>query len=152
MAQAPRNPGHTNLNTFGRAHRDEPHYGHLTVRLYPKRGKLRADSLADWCAKRYLESKSKTGKAHYRIHTYKHADSKRYVDRVFFRALTEEDRAELNLLFGHFVVEKVVRTGCLRRPKLKGDERKALDSVIEAFYADIRKRRNERIEETGKAY
>jgi hypothetical protein len=74
------------------------------------------------------------------------------VDRVFFRALTEEDRAELNLLFGHFVVEKVVRTGCLRRPKLKGDERKALDSVIEAFYADIRKRRNERIEETGKAY
>jgi hypothetical protein len=152
MKKSVSNPGHTNLKTFGREHRDEPFYGHLPVRLYPKRGKLRADSLADWCAKRYLESKSKTGKAHYRIHTYKHADSKRYVDRVFFRHLPDEDRAELNLLFGHFVVEKVVRSGSLRRPKLNKEEKERRDAMIDAFYADIRKRRAERIEETGKAY
>ncbi len=147
-----KNKGFTVLNTFGREHRDEPFYGYLPVRLYPKRAKVRADSLADWCGTRYLQSKSATGKALYRIHTYRHSDGNRYVDRVFFKALTDDDRVTLTMLFGDFVNNKVVRTGLLRRPKLSTDERKARDAIIDQFYADVAARRKARMEETGKAY
>lgn len=151
MAKPTRNPGVTNLKTFGRVHRDEPHYNVYEVRLYPKRGKIRADSLGDWCGQRYLQSRSRTGAAYYRINTYKHSDGNRYVDSVFFRKMTDDDKITLKLLFGDFGNEKVIRTGKLRRPKLKKDERVALDAVINAFYKDVSARREQRIAETGKA-
>lgn len=146
------NPGYTALTMFGRAIRDIPHYGYLPFRLWPKRGKIRADSLADWCGKRFLQSKSKNGKALFRINTYKHTDGKRYVDCVYFVNLSDDDLVQLKMLFGDFLEKRVHRSGLLRRPRLKPDERKELDAVISRFYRDCYERRQARIAETGKAY
>lgn len=147
-----RNPGYTALNMFGRSIRDIPHYGYLPYRIWPKRGKIRADSLADWCGKRFLQSKSRNGKALFRINTYKHANGKRYVDCVYFVNLADDDLVQLKLLFGDFIDKKVVRSGLLRRPRLKPEERKELDSIVADYYKVCYERREERIRETGKAY
>lgn len=146
MAKRPSNPGHTTLKTFGRSVRDEPHHLVYTIRLYAKRSKLRAEDLADWCAARYLGSNKARG-ARYRIETYKHNDGKRYVHRVFFEKLTDEDMVELTMRFGDFVRDKQVRSGRLQRPRLTKAEKKAFDAYVEQFYDEVRQRRMARIEE-----
>jgi hypothetical protein len=141
-----KNPGHTTLKTFGRIHRDEPHHLVYPILLYAKRNKLKAEALNDWCGRRYLNSRAKTG-ARYRIETYLHQDGKRYVNRVFFERLSDEEMVELKMHFGDFVKTKQVRTGLLRRPRLKAEEKKARDAIIDQFYADIYRRRQQAVAE-----
>lgn len=141
-----RNPSITNLKTFGRAHRDEPWYGFYKVRIYPKKGTLDAEELAGWCGERYLNSNSRSGKAGYRIGTYRHSDGNTYVDRLFLVDLTDREIAELTLRFGDWLEEKVVRDGLLRRPKLTTEEKKARDALIDAFYMDIERKRMAKIQ------
>lgn len=151
MASKPaRNPGHTTLKTFGRTIRDEPHHLVYPIRLYAKRQKLSAEALNDWCSVRYLNTRRKTG-ARYRIETYKHQDGKRYVNRVFFEKLSDEDMVELKMRFGDFVQGKQVRTGKLTRPRLTKEEKKQRDAWLDQFYADVRARRMAAIEEQKKA-
>lgn len=133
----------TNLKTFGRAHRDEPFYGYLKIRLYPKYGTVDAEELAAWCGVRYLSSKSR--KASYRIGTYRHANGKQYVDRVFFVDLTPADRAQLILKFGDFMDQKVERDGRLTRPRLTKAERVQRDALVQNFYNQIAAERRARL-------
>lgn len=148
MAKRPSNPGHTTLKTFGRTIRDEPHHLVYSIRLYAKRSKLRAEQLNDWCSVRYLNSTKKTG-SRYRIETYRHADGKRYVNRVFFEKLTDDDLVELQMRFGNFVRSKQIRTGRLQRPRLTKTEKVIRDAWLHDFYEEIRARRLAAIEENN---
>lgn len=138
----------TNLKTFGRAHRDVPYYGFLKVRLYPKRHKILADDLAEWCGERYLTVNSRAGiKQAYRIGTYTHSNGKKYVDRVYLGDLSASDLFELQLRHGDFVEDKVERNGNLRRPRLNKEEKAERDAIINAFYTDVARKRMAKAEE-----
>lgn len=140
MAKRVSNPGFTTLKTFARTIRDEPHHLVYSIRLYAKRSKLRAEELNDWCSVRYLNSNKKTG-SRYRIETYLHKNGKRFVNRVFFEKLTDDDLVELKMRFGDFVREKMVRTGRLQRPRLTKSEKVIRDQWLNKFYDEVRERR-----------
>ena len=148
--QKVRNEGHTVLKTFGRGHRDEPHHLVYPILLYAKRSKLPAQALADWCGKRYLSSRSKVG-GRYRVETYRHTDGKKYVNRVFFEKLSDEERIELKMLFGDFVTGKQLRTGALRRPRLTAAEKIERDRIVDQYYQDVYARRKAAIAEAAAA-
>ncbi len=135
-----RNPMLTNLKSFGRAHRDEPFYGYLKVRIYPKNGSIPVEDLSEWCGDRYLSSRSGR-KAPYRIGGYTHTNGRRYVDRLYIGDLSEKEMFDLSLRFGDWLETKIVRNGNLRRPRLTKEERMVRDTIIENFYADIRAKR-----------
>ena len=135
-----RNPMQTNLKSFGRVHRDEPFYGYLKVRIYPKSDTIPVEDLAEWCGDRYLSSRSGR-KAPYRIGGYKHINGRQYVDRLYIGDLSDKEMFDLSLRFGDWLDTKVVRDGNLRRPRLTKEEKVARDALIEQFYADIRAKR-----------
>ena len=149
MKPQSKNPGYTTLKCLGRTHRDEPFHLLYPLRLYAKKGKVNATLLNDWCSCRYLASNKKSG-TRWRIETYLHQDGNRYVHRVFFEKLNEEEMVELKLRFGDFVSEKMVRSGLLRRPRLTKDEKVERDAWLDKFYLDVSLRRAEILKEQNK--
>jgi hypothetical protein len=146
MASRVLNPADTVLKTFGRSHRDEPFHLVYSLVLYPKKSKIERTALADYLAVRYLNSRKKTG-SRYRIETYLHKDGKRYVNRLLLESLTDNEKVELAMKFGtEFLRNKQIRTGLLRRPKLKPEEKRQLDAMRDQFYAEVARRRQEAAE------
>lgn len=138
-----RNPGYTTLKSVGRTHRDEPFHLVYPLLLYPQKAKINPVELNDWCAVRYLNSRRKRGKR-WRIETYKHQNGSRYVNRVFFEELTDEETMEMLMRFGtKFLDKKVLRTGKLVRPRLSKDEKAEYDAMRDQFYNEVARRRRE---------
>lgn len=137
-----KNPGFTTLKVVGRQHRNEPFHLVYRVILYPKKGKLEAQALNDWCATRYLDDTRAIPRTRWRIETYRHKDGKKYVNRVMFERISEEELIELKLLFGTvFQKERVVRDGRIRRPRLNAEELEERNAWLDKFYMDIALRR-----------
>ncbi len=140
--------GSTPLNTFGRSRRDEPFFGFLPIRLYPERGTILASEMKEYFGQRYLENSKRGGRAYYRVYVYKHNDGNEYVDRIFLKAMSDDDRVEMVMRFGtDFSEQKMVRDGRSIRPKLKPAERKKLDQMTAQFYAEILAARKTRMGE-----
>jgi hypothetical protein len=138
------NPGYTTLKTCGRQHRDEPFHLVYRIVLYPKRGKLDAEALNDWCAVRYLDDNRQIPRTRYRIETYRHKNGKKYVHRVLFEKISDEELIELKLRFGTvFGKEKVVRDGRVRRPRLSPEELDQRNEWLDRFYLDVAHRRQQ---------
>lgn len=137
-----KNPGFTTLKVCGRQHRNEPFHLVYRVILYPKKGKLEAQALNDWCAVRYLDDNRAVSRTRWRIETYRHRDGKKYVNRVMFERISEEELIELKLRFGTvFQKEKVVRDGRVRRPRLSAEELDERNAWLDQFYMDVANRR-----------
>lgn len=137
-----KNPGYTTLKVFGRQHRDEPHHLVYRVMLYPKKGKLDAEALKDWCAVRYLDDNRAVARSRFRIETYLHKSGKRFVNRVLFERISDDELIELKLRFGTaFSRDKVIRDGRIRKPRLSAEELDVRNEWLDRFYMDIALRR-----------
>lgn len=137
--------GNTVLTDFGRILRDEPHKNIYTLKLYVVRNELAAKPVLDWLRERYIEAKGR-GKNHntrYEVRTYKGADNKRYVDYILLEQMTEDERVEFTLRFGDVTDEKIIRDGKLRRLRLKKEEKKALDAIINDYYLKVAEERRQ---------
>ena len=140
--------GNTVLRDFGRVLRDEPHKYIYPLKLYMVNNSVKAEPLLNWLRERYVDSKG--GVHHgtrYEVRTYKAADGKRYVDYILLERMTDEERMLFTLQFGDITDEKIIRDGKLRRPRLKGADRKRLDKMIEDFYLEVALRQQAEVAE-----
>ena len=134
--------GNTVLRDFARVIRDEPHKYIYSLKLYAVRDNLASKPVLDWLRDRYISAKNKRNHgARYEVRTYKGADGKRYVDYMLLEQMTEEERVMFTLQFGDVTDKKVVRDGKLRRPRLKKEEKKILDKMIDDYYLKVAEER-----------
>lgn len=130
--------GNTVIKDFGRVIRNEPHKYIYAHKLYPVDSHLPMGGVMEWLRERYIEA---DGHIHhgkrYEVQQYTGQDGKRYVHYILLETFTEDEEAIFTLTYGQLSRDPIRRDGKRRRPKLKPDQRKELDRMINDYYIRI---------------